>query len=212
MQSKPRLIIIPVIHTRADYGSLGSKVLVDQGYETMATRYWQAISEYVQGLSVDFSKLRVYQDGLPDVTNEIVARIIDETQTPNYDLLRWLRDKGACIIGTENPSLLLQEYHALKAIFNAESKEQKYVARLEYAKVSALLLENRDKHIAQRIITTCSEREIGLLFLGLEHNVKSLLEQEMEVSEPETLIGSSSEALRKRLSEKEREGPVPALT
>ena len=205
MQNKRHLTIIPIVHTRADFGSLGSKAPVDQEYETMVTRYWQAVSEYIQELSMDFSKLRIYQDGLPDVSVEMMTKIVDETQTPNYELLRWLRAKGHIIMGTESPSLLLQEYRALQAIFSAESEEQKQAARWEYVKVSAYLLEGRDEYISQRIKTTLLEGGIGILFIGLAHEVKRLLEQEMEVSEPERLIGSSSEALRKRLSGKERD-------
>ena len=199
MQNKGHLIIIPIVHTHADFGSLGSKVSVDQEYETTTTQYWQAVSEYTQELPFDLSKLKVYQDGLPDSSVRIVARIVDETQTINYDILRWLRGKGAHIMGTESPSLLLQEYRALQAIFNAESEEQKNAARLDYAKVNAHLLEGRDEYIAQRIKNTLPEGGMGILFIGLAHEVHKLLEQEMDVSEPEVLIGGSSDTLRKRL-------------
>lgn len=204
MQQKHRLISISIIHTRADYGSLGSKVPVDQEYETVATQYWQAVSEHVQKLPVDFSELRVYQDGLLDTSTEIAAKIVEETQTLNYNLLRWLRDKGAQIIGTESPSLLLQEYRALQAIFNAEDEEQKYTARLGYMKKSAYLLEERDIYITQRIKDTLPEGGTGILFIGLAHEVKRLLEQEMEFSEPEVLVGRLPEALRSKLYGKER--------
>jgi len=205
MQSKSHLIIIPVIHTRADFGSMGSKVPFDQEIEEMKTRYWNGVFNYVQNLAVDFSKLRVYQDGLPDTSNEVVARIVNETQTPNYNVLRWLRDKGAHIIGTESPRLLLDEYQSLQAIFNAPSGELKRVALWGYKEKSEFLLEGRDRYIAQRINETLSEGEMGLLFMGLAHEIKKLLEKEIEVSEPEALIGSSSEALRERFVRKERE-------
>jgi len=205
MQQKRRLTVIPIIHTRADFGSLGSKVPVDQEYETMATQYWQTVSEYVQKLPGDFSELRIYQDGLPDSSIEMVTKIVDETQTANYGLLRLLRSKGAHIMGTESAPLLLQEYRALQAILNAENETQQYATRLEYTKVSAYLLEERDEYIAQRIKATLPEGGRGILFIGLAHEVKRLLEQEIGVTEPETLIGGSSETLRKRLFGKERE-------
>ena len=47
--------------------------------------------------------------------------------------------------------------------------------------------------------------ETGILFVGLAHEVKKLLEKEMKVTEPEALIGSSSETLRNRFIKKERE-------
>jgi len=204
MQSKRHLIIIPIVLTRADWGSLESKALVDQEYETMATQYWQAVSEYVQRLPGDFSELRVYQDGLPDISTKIVTKIVEETQTANYKLLRWLRNKGALIMGTESRPLLLQGKAALETFLNAP-EEQKHAALLEYRKVSACLLEGRDKYIAQRIKATLPEGGIGILFLGLAHEVKRSLEQEMEVSEPGARMDSIVEAFRKRLFGKERE-------
>ena len=205
MQNNRHLIIIPVIHTRADYGSFGSKISVDQKYETVAIRYWQAVSEYVQNLQINFSELRVYQDGLPDVSPEIVEKITDKTQSPNYELLRWLKNNGAHIIGTESPSALLKEFHSLQVIFNAENIEQEQSARLGYAKISAYLLEERDEYIARKIKKTLLGAETGILFVGLAHEVKKLLEKEMKVTEPEALIGSSSETLRNRFIKKERE-------
>ncbi len=206
MQQKSRLIIIPVVHTHADFGSFGSKVPFDQEVEEMKTLYWNGVFNYVRNLPVDFSELKVYQDGLPNISADMVTRIVEETQTVNYELLRWLRNKGANIMGTENPPLLFQEVRALQTIFNAEDEEQKHAARLEYVKVSAYLLEERDEYIAQRIKDTLPEGGIGLLFLGLAHEVKRLLEHEIEVTEPETLIGSSSETLRSKLYGKERVG------
>lgn len=203
--SNKSLIIVPIIHTRADFGSLESRVPVDQEYENMAVQYWQLVSEYAETLSVDFSTLRVYQDGLPNTLDEIVAKIIDETQTPNYNLLRYLRKNGAKIIGTENPALLLQEYTSLQAIFQAENEEQKHVAQLSYARISAYILEERDEYIAQSVRNTLPEGGTGLLFMGLAHRVNGLLEQEMNVTEPEGLISLLPEGFQNKLHGKERE-------
>lgn len=205
MQQKRCLISIPIVHTRADFGSLASKVPFDQEVEEMETRYWNGVFNYVQNLAVDFSKLRVYQDGLPDTSTEVVARIVNETQTLNYNVLRWLRDKGAHIIGTESPRLLLEEYQSLQAFFNAPSLELKRAALLKYRNNSGFLLEGRDRYIAQKINETLSEGEVGLLFMGLVHEIKKLLEKEVEVTEPEALIGGSSETLRSKFYGKERE-------
>lgn len=204
MQQKHCLISIPIVHTHADFGSLRNKVPFDQEVEEMKTRYWDGVFDYVRDLPVDFSKLRVYQDGLPNTSYEIVARIVDETQTPNYKVLRWLRDQKAHIMGTESPPLLLEEFQSLQAIFNAPNGELKRVVLLRYREKSESLLEGRDRYIAQRINKTLSEGEVGLLFIGLAHEIKKLLEKEIEVIEPEGLIGASPEALRSKLYGKER--------
>lgn len=205
MQQKRRLINVPIIHARADFGSIGSKIPFFKEVEEMKTLYWNEIFNYVRNLPLDFSELKVYQDGLPNTSAEIIAKIVDETQTPNYDILRWLKSQKAQIIGTENPRLLLEEYQMLKAIFYTPDGEQKKAALSEYTKASAYLLEERDEYIAQRIKNTLPEGSTGILFIGLAHQVKKLIEQEIDVTEPEKLIGSSSEALQKRLLGKERE-------
>ena len=202
MQQKRCLIIIPIIHTLADWGSLGSRKVFDEEIEARKTQYWQAISEYVRNLPVDFSELRVYQDGLRDTSAEEVARSVDKIQTINYELLRWLRNKGAHIMGTESLPLLWQEQRVLQSFLNAPEEEQKHTALLEYRKVSARITKKRDAYIAQRIKATLPEGGRGIFFIGLAHEVKRLLEQEIEVTEPETLIGSSSEALRERVRER----------
>ncbi|PIU03806.1 hypothetical protein COT44_01465 [Candidatus Shapirobacteria bacterium CG08_land_8_20_14_0_20_39_18] len=45
----------------------------------------------------------------------------------------------------------------------------------------------RSEYIAQRIKATLPEDGMGILLISLAHEVKRLLEQEIEVSEPETL-------------------------
>lgn len=204
MERRGHLIIIYLAHSYADFGSLRGKVPFNEEYDRMVSQYWREVSGYVRNLPVDFSQLRIYQDGLPDVSAEKVAKIVNETQTPNYDFLRWLREQGACILGTESPKLLLEEYRSLQAIFNAPSEALKKAARWEYMKKGKWLLEGRDVYIAQRIKETLPEGGTGILFIGLAHEVKRFLEKEVEITEPEILIGTSPEVLRKRLSGKER--------
>lgn len=206
MQNKSRLIIIPIVHTRADLGSLGSKIPVDPECETTSIQYWQAVSEYIPGLPVDFSTLKVYQDGLPDVPKESIDLILDKAETSNYNLLRWLRQQGADIVGTEDTKLLIEEYNLRQGTLVTYSSQEEYVeARLQRANRMPVLSTMRLAYIARRIKATLPEGGTGILFIGLAHEVKKLLEPEIEITEPETLIGSSSEALRKRLLGKEKE-------
>lgn len=197
----------PHFHTHADYGeNLGSKITFDEEIEALKAQYWRNVFDYVRGLPFDFSKLKVYQDGLPNVPPELVTYVIDRAKPVNYDILRWLRKQGADIIGTEDPELLGKEYNLYQATLITHSTEEEYVdARLNYNRMKPILCKMRSEYIAQRIKATLPEDGMGILLISLAHEVKRLLEQEIEVSEPETHIGSSSEALRKRLFGKERE-------
>lgn len=184
MDQNPRLIIIPLVHTPADMGNLQMQVPSGEEDRIETARYWEQVFSYVRGLPFEFSDLKVYQDSLADTSTEIVEKIVNETQTPNFDVLRWIREKGASIIGTENPSLLVEERQSLQAIFNSPDEVSKQAARLDYFKKSFWLLDERDRYIAQRISQTLG-RGIGILFIGAAHNVEGFLPKEVEVSKPE---------------------------
>ncbi len=197
MKERPHLYIIPIAHTFADMGSLRDEIPVDKIYEARVTGYWVGIFRYLNSLPLDLlARLQIYQDGLVNAPLEIVDKIVDETQTANYEILRWLKGKGAAICGTEDPSLLIEEYQALKAILNCPDGEVKTAARLEYLKKSSWILEERDKFIAQRIKETLPRGKTGLLFIGAAHDVGSLLNNEILVSTPEIFSCALPEVLR----------------
>ena len=197
MEKRPHLYIIPIAHTYADMGSLRDKIPFDEQYEAATTRYWVGIFRYLNSSPSDFlARLQIYQDGLAKASVEIVDHIVDETQTANYEILRWLRGKGATIFGTEDANLLMEEHQALQAIANCPDGEAKTAARLEYLKKSSWLLEERDKFIVQRIRETLARGKTGLLFIGTAHDVGSLLDSEIRVSTPEMVSHALPEELR----------------
>lgn len=186
MEKRPHLYIIPVAHTHADMGSLGDEILLDEQYKVEVTQYWVGIFHYLKSLPSELlASLQIYQDGLVNASGEIVDKIVNETQTANFEILRWLKEKGAVIFGTEDPGLLNEEYQALRAIINFPDGEAKTAARLEYFKKSSWLLEERDEYIAQRIRKTLPGGKTGLLFIGAAHDVGSHLRNKIRVSTPE---------------------------
>lgn len=197
MKEKPLLYIIPIVHTYPDMGSLKDKIPVDERYEATVTGYWVGVFRYLNSLPLDLlARLQIYQDGLVNAPLEIVDKIVSETQTANYEILRWLKGKGAVILGTEDRSLLMEEYQALKAIANCPDGEIKTAARLAYLRKSSWLLKERDKSIAQRIREILPEGRTGLLFIGAAHDVGSLLSNEIRVSTPEMISRALPEILR----------------
>ncbi len=195
-----RLIVIPIIHTHADFGSLGSRIPFNAEIEGLKTQYWNKVSDFVQSLPMDFSEAWVYQDGLPNTSEEDISLILSKAQTPNYDVIRQLRDRGAHIVGTEDMKLLVKEYELFQTTQNTsfEDEEQYVEARLKYFEEAPELSKQRIDYIAQRIRNTLPEGGTGLLFIGLAHEIKKELEKEMEVVEPEILTGLPPEALRKK--------------
>ncbi len=197
MKERPCLYIFPIAHTYADMGSMRDKIPVDERYEAAVTGYWVGIFRYLNRLSPDLlAGLQIYQDSLVNAPGDIVDRIVDEIQTANYEILRWLKGKGAAIFGTEDVSLLMEDHQALQAIVSCPDGEVKTAARLEYLKKSSWILEERDKFIAQRIKETLPRGKTGLLFIGAAHDVGSLLNNEILVSTPEIFSCALPEVLR----------------
>lgn len=169
------LIKVPIFHTKEDMGSLGHRLVGDNDYPAWAYDYWQKIEKKIKSLPYNFEQIKVYQDGLPDAKPDLVEKIVAEVQSPNYELLRWLKDQGATIVGTENPSLIKEEYELLKAIFEAKDEEEKLEARKGYQERANTLLSLRDEYIAQKIDKVLKKGELGILFLGAAHRIENVL-------------------------------------
>lgn len=192
MEFERQLIIIPSAHTYADMGTLRDRIPHDEGYEAAVTKYWAEVFRYLHGLGKKVTHVKVYQDGLPNTSIDLIGKIIDETKGANYEILRWLRQQGANILGTEDPNLLKEEYQSLHAI----TASQNDLAKVEYLKKSSLILEERDDYIARRIKNTLHNGETGILFIGVAHNVGQLLPEDMQISEPEKITHFLPESLR----------------
>lgn len=165
------LLYVPCVHCCEDMGSFADRLPNPQGYSQKSSEYWGALANGAKRLPLNWSTVKVYQDGLPDTDPRIVLKIIEEVQSPNYELLRWLMSQGARVLGTESPALLKQEYQYLAAIFNAKDDAVKEQARSEYACEAPALLKARDQYIAGRIDATLNPEDIGLLFIGKAHRV-----------------------------------------
>src|SRR3989304_3777959 len=115
------LIVLPIIHTEQDMGSL-----LEQIKQEYVTRYghekwtehlksidelWSGIRRMNPALERPYTRVRLYQDGLPlcgkeaDIVKEVAAR-----GGQNHQLLVELMEQGARLMGTEDPDLLLREY------------------------------------------------------------------------------------------------------
>ena len=81
-------------------------------------------------------------------------------------------------MGTESPELLVKERELMmQMLIPTELKE----TSLESAQV---LLNQRDEYIAQRINQTLQDNEMGILFLGLMHNIEAKLPEDIFLIEP----------------------------
>ncbi|MBI2829300.1 MAG: hypothetical protein HYX77_08535, partial [Acidobacteria bacterium] len=143
---------------------------------------WKGIGEKLLALQLPWERVRIYQDGLPLSGKELeIAREVAAQGSHNYRIVMELVRRGARLMGTESPELLTREYAHIKGIAAARTDADREEARRRYAAESAEILEKRDAFIARRIAETLEEGEVGLLFLGMVHEVDRLLPEEIRV-------------------------------
>jgi hypothetical protein len=78
--------------------------------------FWQAVGAALERLGLDWRAVDLYQDGLPlcGREREIVTKAA-ATGSQNYQLLLELMSRGAGLVGTEDPKLLLKELRDVQA-------------------------------------------------------------------------------------------------
>ena len=220
-----RLLIVPIVHSQTDLGSLteavnATKEVALGGARAAATRrtiqqFWDDLQLVLLSMELPCDRLLVYQDGLPVIENQalqIEKQIVSELArggSPNHRIVMGLLERGAGLVGTESPALLLKEYEAIRkslaAGFRASEHEvqgssdelksdssQTELQASETTPPALSLLEQRDHFIAERIDKTLGEDQVGVLFIGLAHRVESILVDDIEVTYP---VGRPSDQL-----------------
>ena len=187
--SPRKLVYIPIIHTLADMGTLGTAVrgmklsaLGRQGLAhdaAVVDQMWALIESVVANLPVTPGAMRVYQDGLPVCRHELeIVSELAAAGNRNHGLLLKLQARGATLMGTESPELLLEEYRLAAAAFAAGATVS---ARSSQKQLRDALIEKRDRYIAARINATLGAGESGILFMGMLHQVARYLDSDIEV-------------------------------
>ena len=187
-----KLVYIPIIHTVADMGTLGASIqgmklsaLGRQGLARNAAvveKLWEAIERVVVNLPVTPGTVRVYQDGLPVCGHEreIVSELANAGNR-NHRLLLKLQTRGATLMGTESPELLVEEYQLANAAFASGASSRMGIRQ---KRLGDTILEKRDRYIADRINGTLGAGETGILFLGMLHQVTGYLDSDILLAYP----------------------------
>lgn len=197
--SSRKLIYFPILHTAADMGELKASVeqraIGQLGEERwrqsrlLIDQMWMDIETVLDSFSLDYTKTRLYQDGLPICANEAaIVKDLADAGSRNHRLLMRLISSGAILMGTESAELLVQEY---QLIVQSMQEIDKQCSDSRKA-ASEGLLQRRDQFIAERINKTLASGETGILFLGMLHSIKGLLDGDIEVVSP---LGNTYSAL-----------------
>ena len=190
------LIYCPVIHSVVDLGALGKPVQsatrTALGAEAWRRRVhtvdqmWTEIERLIEAMHLPPERTRLYQDGLPICEHELdIVKEMTYKGSRNHRILLRLHTKGATIMGTESAPLLLQEYNLAKRLLAPEQMEELDGDGRDALQMHArMLLKARDRFIAERINATLAAGEVGILFLGMLHDVTPWLDPDIQVAYP----------------------------
>jgi hypothetical protein len=188
-----RLIHVPIVHSQADLGPVQERVrqaYIEKGGEKAwkesreaLTEFWNALEIAMHRIPLDFTKVRLYQDGLPVCgLEEKIVRDLAQQGGANYRILLKLAERGAKIEGTEDADLLRKEYELIMAGVHAGAGSLGADMDTDgNAEVLRDLLDRRDRFVAQRIDKTLQAGETGILFLGALHHAAAMLPDTIQV-------------------------------
>jgi len=190
------LIYFPVINnTQADTANLRESIwqmtLQKLGKNdgklkaNLIDELWFHIERSVDYWPLSYEKVRLYQDGLP--VSRRKAKIVTEMAKAgslNHRLLLRLMERGATIMGTESPELLIREYELVKQTLCGSDTMQTAKAVAYQNALSEALLKRRGQYIADRINSSLHIGETGILFLGLVHFLGNWLDKDIQVIYP----------------------------
>lgn len=190
-----KLIYAPILHSGADLGSVAKEVekkginmIGEEKWhkhkETIAG-FWNSIENYFKNMQADFSKVKIYQDGLV-ADGELGMKVVETAAlkgSKNYQIISELVKRGATIVKTEDLSAVKEEVEQIKNIARSKSLLHKLWATLKYKFYKSALLKDRDEFIAKQIIETLNDGETGVLFIGAFHDIISKLPRDVKVEE-----------------------------
>lgn len=204
MMNMRKLILVPVIHSSLEMGRLRKEIeakaisvygeKMRKYFKKIVVSYWKLIDGFFKRISVD----RVYQDALI-ASGELGMKIIEDNAAKgimNYQIVLKLIKKGAELMKTENKELVLKEYRYWQLYAELLELQKKFGKDFKLApkheeikkKIQEFkrfnkdnLIKNRDEYIASRINETLKDGEVGVLFIGVEHNVIPKLASNIKV-------------------------------
>lgn len=186
------LIYVPIVHSEVDLGTMAGEVRrrfqEAFGAEEWTRRFasveamWDGLCSKLRALPLVWSRTRLYQDGLPMCGREHeINRDLAAKGSRNHQLLVELMERGASLMGTESPALMVREYRRIQRLVQASQQRTPDSLVEELRHEGEALLRERDSFVASRIDATLEQGETGIVFLGLLHRVDELLDGRFEV-------------------------------
>jgi len=144
---------------------------------------WGGLKTRIEKLKLNFKKVKIYQDGLPNCGFEIrIIKDLARKGSLNHELVLRLVEQGATLVGTEDADLLLKEYSEIKKILNEKDEDKRKKLLQGHERDGRDLLMARDQYIAGRINETLVAGDAGILFIGMLHHVDEYLTGDIKTS------------------------------
>ena len=186
------LIDVPVLHSPADMGTMADDLEAAyierfgrrhwDEYLALLEDFWQTVRAGLERLGLDYHRVDLYQDGLPVCGRELeIVEKTAATGSENHQLLLELMARGATLMGTEDPKLLLEEYRNVKTALKDGPGKACSPEQTRQASRYRETLSKRDAYIGRRIGHSLQPGRTGLLFLGMMHDVESFLPADIVV-------------------------------
>ena len=145
--------------------------------EQIVESLWADIRKNLDALRLDGPKTKIYQDGLPICGfEERIVRELANAGSVNHQLIVGLLDRGAAVMGTEDPQLLMEEYELHKQSLSRRPGQGTVLAAggtIENAPTACWASATGSSPIGSPLRSR--EGETGLLFLGALHRLDGLL-------------------------------------
>lgn len=196
------LMMIPIIHAASDLGNLQAPIeqlkLESVSSELLKRSrksvdyFWESLQLAFQNWRFDFPNLLIFQDALPVGSSQgypIEQKIVKELAekgSANHQLIELLMQRGAHLMGTEQPELLMEEYRLVKQFLGLHlgGDPTSHAEEMKIATKQKEILVRRDHHIANRIDETLVPPKTGLIFLGMLHQLEKYLPTDIQVCYP----------------------------
>ena len=167
-------------------------------YLALLDGFWKTVRAELDDLALDYEQVDLYQDGLPVCGKELeIVGKAAAAGSENHQLLVLLAGRGATLMGTEDPRLLLEEYRDVEMALkdgrgpdgvpkrktsHLGSPDRSPVGRQMPPARPAQRLSRRDAWIGRRIDVSLRPGRTGILFLGMMHHVEEYLPADIVVT------------------------------
>jgi len=186
-----KLIIVPIFHASEEvltklmlYRKSRSKPKLQEmpKWEDLTRSFWRSVRlrllETIE--SENPKKIKVYQDSADAIWTKNFLRTASKF-SENYAILLELAEMGATLLKTESRKLLDRTGSLIKSLNITENEEEIDKLFLNLRRLS----KKRDKWISKNIDKTLAKDELGILFIGVAHEVEKHLPKDIQVKKIE---------------------------